>query len=83
MTLRARTGSPPCSAASVTSAAGVSGATPVGLLLGGDRLAQPGDRDRERLIQRQQQALGEAAGGPRGRRRRPALSALERCPGRG
>ena len=30
MTLRARTGSPPCSAASVTSAAGVSGATPAG-----------------------------------------------------
>ena len=51
ITLRARTGSPPCSAASVTSAAGVSGATPAWLLFGGDRLAQPRDGDRERLIQ--------------------------------
>ena len=33
------------------------------LLFGGDRLAKPGDGDRERLIEGQQQALGEALAG--------------------
>ncbi len=82
ITLRARTGSPPCRAASVTSAAGVSGATPVVLLFGGDRLAKARNGSRIGQLERLQESFGEAAGGARGRRRRPgALGAQRRTCG--
>ena len=72
MTLRARTGSPPCRAASVTSAAGVSGRRsrlPSAVIDWPSRATADGYGNFERL----HQALGEAARGAGGRRRRPAL----------
>ena len=69
ITLRARTASPPCSAARVTSAGGAVRHRHRTRASGADGLTQPGGRDRVGPVQRQQQALGQAAGGARGRGR--------------
>ena len=66
ITLRARTGSPPCSAARVTSAAGLSGMTSVGERLGADGLTEPGHRHRVRAVDRRAAGLRPGCG-PRGR----------------
>ena len=65
ITLRARTGSPACSAASVTSAGRAVRHSPRAAVLRGDGLAEFGRRDRVGPVQRLQQALGQAAGGAR------------------
>ena len=76
MTLRARTGSPPCSAASVTSAAGRvrrdAGGRCSAVIDWPSRATAAG----EGPVEGQQQALGQAAGGARGRGRRARASAL-------
>ena len=84
MTLRARTGSPPCRAASVTSAAGVSGTTPAGLALGADRLTQPRYRHRDTADRASSSALRRGcvrparsrSGGRRSRRSSAARAAV-------
>ena len=82
ITLRARTGSPPCRAASVTSAAGVSGATPAGCCSAVIDWPSRATADRVGHLEGQQQTLGEAARRARGRRRRPrALGAQRRARG--
>ncbi len=81
MMLRARTGSPPWIAASVTSAAGLSGDTDSSdhseVI---DRL-KPADGGRERPVQGVQQSVGQAAGGAGRRRGRARILDVERRPG--
>ena len=79
MTLRARTGSPPCNAASVTSAAGVSGVAPR-VTLTGQRLSEPADRDRRTAGPACAAAPRPGCGRPGRRWSAARCPRIERCP---